>query len=127
MYESIHYILPEDLDPLCNKDYNDEGASTIRCMSDRVSYFDQTVGRGVQTNSPMPEDAIAENDAIILNWFAGWAMTQLENFRKFHVIMAPGTGARGGGPGGAYEGGRERFDRQRKDWMKGWNHVREFF
>lgn len=132
MSQSIHYILPEEQDPLCNKnnnnEYSDEGARTIRCMSDAVSFFDQTVGRGVQTNSPMPEDAIAKNDAILVDWFAGWAMAQLENFRKFHVIMAPcgggGAGARGGGgsgqgPGGAYE-------RLRKEWMKKWGHVRDF-
>lgn len=124
MSQSIDQILPEQLDPLINKEYNDEGASTIRCMSDAVSFFDQNVGKGSQTNLPMPEEKIANNDAIMVEWFAGWAMTQLENFRKFHIIMAPsggGPGARGGGPGpvGA-------FERQRKEWMRRWSHVRFF-
>lgn len=131
MSQSIHYIFPEEHDPLCNKnkinnEHNDEGPSTIRYMSDAVSFFDQAVGRGVQRNSPMPEDAIARNDAIMVDWFAGWASTQFENFRKFHVIMAPcgggGPGARGGGgpgPTGAYE-------RLRKEWMRKWGHVRYF-
>lgn len=128
MSQSIDQILPEQLDPLINREYNDEGASTIRCMSDAVSFFDQNVGKGSQTNFPMPEEGIANNDAIMVEWFAGWAMTQLENFRKFHIIMAPcgvrpGTrGGIGGGPGplGA-------FERQRKDWMRRWSHVRFFF
>lgn len=123
--QSIDQILPEQLDPLINKEYNDDGASTIRCMSDAVSFFDQTVGKGSQTNLPMPEDRIANNDAIMVEWFAGWAMTQLENFRKFHIIMAPfgsGPGAMGGGGPGPVVA----FERQRKEWMKKWSHVRNF-
>lgn len=123
--QSIDQILPEQLDPLINKEYNDEGASTIRCMSDAVSFFDQTVGKGSQTNLPMPEAGIANNDAIMVEWFAGWAMTQLENFRKFHIIMAPcggGPGARGGGGSGPVGA----FERQRKEWMRKWSHVRFF-
>lgn len=128
MSQSVDQILPEQLDPLINKEYNDEGASTIRCMSDAVSFFDQTVGKGSQTNFPMPEEGIANNDAIMVEWFAGWAMTQLENFRKFHIIMAPcsvGPGARGGVGGGP--GPLGAFERQRKDWMRKWSHVRFFF
>lgn len=127
MAQSIDQILPEQLDPLINKEYNDEGASTIRCMSDAVSFFDQNVGKGSQTNLPMPEEGIANNDAIMVEWFAGWAMTQLENFRKFHIIMAPcggGPGARGGGGG---PGPLGAFERQRKEWMRKWSHVRYFF
>lgn len=123
--QSIDQILPEQLDPLINKEYNDDGASTIRCMSDAVSFFDQTVGKGSQTNLPMPEDRIANNDAIMVEWFAGWAMTQLENFRKFHIIMAPignEPGARGGGGPGPVVA----FERQRKEWMRKWSHVRIF-
>ena len=134
MSQSIHYILPEEHDPLCNKikinnEHNDEGPSTIRYMSDAVSFFDQAVGRGVQRNSPMPEDAIARNDAIMVDWFAGWANTQFENFRKFHVIMAPcgggGPGARGGGSGGG-PGPGGAYERLRKEWMRKWGHVRYF-
>lgn len=128
MSQSVDQILPEQLDPLINKEYNDEGASTIRCMSDAVSFFDQTVGKGSQTNFPMPEEGIANNDAIMVEWFAGWAMTQLENFRKFHIIMAPcgvGPGARGGVGGGP--GPLGAFERQRKEWMRKWSHVRFFF
>lgn len=128
MAQSIDQILPEQLDPLINKEYNDEGASTIRCMSDAVSFFDQNVGKGSQTNLPMPEEGIANNDAIMVEWFAGWAMTQLENFRKFHIIMAPcggGPAARGGGGGGP--GPLGAFERQRKEWMRKWSHVRYFF
>lgn len=128
MSQSIDQILPEQLDPLTNKEYNDEGSSTIRCMSDAVSFFDQNVGKGSQTNLPMPEEGIANNDAIMVEWFAGWAMTQLENFRKFHIIMAPcggGPGARGGGGGGG-PWPLGAFERQRKEWMRRWSHVRFF-
>lgn len=134
MSQSIHYILPEEHDPLYNKnkinnEHNDEGPSTIRYMSDAVSFFDQAVGRGVQRNSPMPEEAIAKNDAIMVDWFAGWANTQFENFRKFHVIMAPcgggGPGARGDGSGGG-PGPGGAYERLRKEWMRKWGHVRYF-
>lgn len=128
MSQLVDQILPEQLDPLINKEYNDEGASTIRCMSDAVSFFEQNVGKGSQTNSPMPEEKIASNDAIMVEWFAGWAMTQLENFRKFHIIMTPcggGPGARGRGGGGP--GPLRAFEQQRKDWMRRWSHVRFIF
>lgn len=128
MSQSVDQILPEQLDPLISKEYNDEGASTIRCMSDAVSFFDQNVGKGSQTNLPMPEELIATNDSIMVEWFAGWAMTQLENFRKFHIIMVPcggGPGARGGGGGGP--GLLRAFEQQRKDWMRRWSHVRFIF
>ncbi|MCJ1343221.1 hypothetical protein MMC31_001414 [Peltigera leucophlebia] len=73
----------------------------------------------------MPEEAIARNDAIMVDWFAGWALTQLENFRKFHVIMAPcgggGAGARGDGGGGPGPGGA--YERLRKEWMRKWGHI----
>lgn len=128
MSQSVDQILPEQLDPLINKEYNDEGASTIRCMSDAVSFFEQNVGKGSQTNLPMPEDKIANNDAIMVEWFAGWAMTQLENFRKFHIIMTPyggepkARGHNGGGPGPL-----RAFEQQRRDWMRRWGHVRFIF
>lgn len=81
----------------------------VYCMSSKVSNFDQSVGKGPRTNKPMDEAAIGRNDSTHVYWFAGWAMTQLEHFRRFHVI----SGARAG----------DANEPQRKEWGTKWNHV----
>ena len=107
MYESLWYILPEDL-------MDDDEFETpideapVRCMSEGVSRFDHDVGKKSETNEPMDEDAIAANDATHVEWFAGWALTEVERFRRFTVI----SGARG-----------DRKESERKEWESQWSHV----
>ena len=81
----------------------------VYCMSSKVSNFDQSVGKSSRTNRTMDEAAIGRNDNTQVHWFAGWAMTQLESFRRFHVI----SGARP----------NDGNEPQRKEWVSKWNHV----
>ena len=51
-----------------------------------VSAFDENVGNGVATNAEVDTEAIARNDRILIEWFAGYAMTKLEYFRRFDIV-----------------------------------------
>lgn len=105
IYESLWYILPEEL-------MDDEEFETpideapVRCMSEGVTRFDHNVGKN--PNRPLDEDAIAKNDATHVEWFAGWALTELETFRRFTVI----SGTRGDGK-----------EAERAEWEGKWSHV----
>ena len=107
MYESLWYIIPEDQvddedledDVVLDTDVDDK---TVRCMSSSVTNFDQAVG--VLTH----EEKIARNDATLAEWFAGWAMTQLESLRRFSII----SGSRSG-----------RLNAQKMEWEGKWGHV----
>lgn len=108
IYESIWHILPEEL--MEDDEWEvPKSEAPVYCMSSNVSNFDQSVGKGSKTNKPMDEAAIGRNDGTQVFWFAGWAMTQLESFRRFHVI----SGARAGDVNAS----------QRKEWGTKWNHV----
>lgn len=108
IYESMWHILPEDL--MEDGEWEvPKSEAPVYCMSNKVSKFDQSVGKVSRTNKSMDEAAIARNDSTQVYWFAGWAMTQLECFRKFQVIC----GARNG----------DACEPQRKEWGTKWNHV----
>lgn len=108
IYESMWYILPEDL--MEDDEWEvPKSEAPVYCMNSKVSNFDQSVGKVSKTNKLVDEAAIGRNDSTLVYWFAGWAMTQLESFRKFHVI----SGAR---PGDVNEA-------LRKEWGNQWNHV----
>ncbi len=111
MYESMWYILPDELMECDGQSEIPREEAPVCSMSDGVSDFNTVVGRGSKVNKPMDEDAIAKNDAIMVGWFSGWAMTQLENFRKFHAISS--TGTRPGSP----------FEKERKAWVRKSNHA----
>lgn len=113
MYENLWYIIPED--QVDDEDLEDDlvldtdlDEKTVRCMSSGVSNFDQGVGWNTVRSGPVDEDKIARNDAILAEWFAGWAMTQLESFRRFQII----SGSRSG-----------RLEAERTEWEGKWSHV----
>ena len=113
MYESLWYIIPED--QVDDKDLEDDieldtdlEEKPVRCMSSGVSRFDQSVGMNVVNLELLNEDKVARNDATLAEWFAGWAMTQLECFRRFHIIS-------GASPG--------RREAEKAEWEGKWSHV----
>ena len=108
IYEDVWYLLPDEVMEDAEWEVPKDEAPVL-CMSSRVSNFDQEVGKRSTTNKPMKEAAIARNDATQVYWFAGWAMTQLEQFRRFHVIS-----------GAQNEDGNEG---EWKSWARKWNHV----
>ncbi|KAL8632780.1 hypothetical protein Q9189_001485 [Teloschistes chrysophthalmus] len=58
----------------------------IACMGTMVSNFDQTVGTDVTNISQVDKQKLIRNDVTLISWFAGWAMTKQENFRRFAVV-----------------------------------------
>lgn len=114
MYESLWYIIPED--QVDDEDLEDDivldtdlDEKPVRCMSSGVSNFKQIVGINTGPPGVIPnEKKIAKNDAILVEWFAGWAMTQLESHRRFNIIS-------GSKP--------ERLQRQKAEWEGKWSHV----
>lgn len=113
MYENLWYIIPED--QVDDEDLEDDivldtdlDEKPVRCMSSGISNFDQTVGMNMVLSGLANEDKIARNDGILVEWFAGWAMTQLESHRRFNVI----SGSRS-----------ERLERQRTELEGKWSHV----
>lgn len=113
MYESLWYIIPED--QVDDEDLEDDvvldtdlDEKTVRYMSSAVSNFDQSVGRNAVSSERLPEERIARNDATLVEWFAGWAMTQLEVHRRFNIISGSKS---------------ERLERQRTEWEAKWSHV----
>lgn len=113
MYESLWYIIPED--QVDDEDLEDDivldtdlDGKTVRCMSSGVSNFDQTVGMNMIPSGVVNEEKIARNDATLVQWFAGWAMTQLESVRRFPIIS-------GSTPG--------RHEMEKTEWESKWSHV----
>ncbi|KAL8873508.1 MAG: hypothetical protein Q9174_001045 [Haloplaca sp. 1 TL-2023] len=54
----------------------------IACMSKYVSNFDHRLGTG----NMVDPGALARNDETLVHWFAGWAMTKQEKYRRFQVV-----------------------------------------
>ena len=80
------------------------------CFMGEVAAFDENVGTGVATNAEVNAEAVARNDKILMEWFAGYAMTKVENFRRFDIV----TG---------FEPANER-QREAKEGCKAqWSHV----
>lgn len=58
----------------------------ITCMGAGKSNFDETLGTTVRHLAEMKGEAIVQNDNTLSSWFAGWAMTKQEKFRRFHIV-----------------------------------------
>ena len=80
------------------------------CFMGEVSAFDETVGKGVASNAEVDSAAIAHNDEVLLEWFAGYAMTKLEHFRRFDIV----TGA---------PPGDERHQEFKDRYQARWSHI----
>ena len=113
MYESLWYMIPEN--QVDEEDLEDDivldtdlDENPVRCMSSGVSNFDQSVGMNMVLSGVANEDKISRNDGTLVEWFAGWAMTQLESHRRFNII----SGSRS-----------ERLERQRTELEGKWSHV----
>ena len=54
----------------------------ITCMSKHVGNFDHRLG----TSKMVDPAALERNDETLVHWFAGWAMTKQEKYRRFQVV-----------------------------------------
>lgn len=58
----------------------------ITCMGAGVSNFDEALGTTVRHLAEMKGEAIVQNDHTLSSWFARWALTKQEKFRRFHIV-----------------------------------------
>ncbi|KAI4184520.1 MAG: hypothetical protein L6R41_004671 [Letrouitia leprolyta] len=55
-------------------------------MGAGVSNFDEALGTTVRHLAEMKGEAIVQNDHTLSSWFARWALTKQEKFRRFHIV-----------------------------------------
>lgn len=107
-YGELMRLLPS----LMTKEWDREmpkDEAPIACMGNGMRNFDESLGTGVSSLAEMDNQAIIRNDNTLCSWFAGWAMTKQEKFRRFHII----TGR---------DEEREQH-KQLKERMRKYNHV----
>ena len=107
-YREVAHLLPIELTKEWDRDVPKDEAP-IACMGTGVSNFDESLGTGVLSLAEIDNQVITQNDNTLCSWFAGWAMTKQEKFRRLHVV----TGRDGEG---------EHF-KQLKEKTKQYNHV----
>lgn len=117
IYDSIWRMLPDEL--MEDDEWEvPKDEAPVYCMSNRVSHFDEDVGKKAHQrttptrNKPVliDKEAIAHNDATLVRWFAGWCMTHLEHYRRMQVFFSPD----------------DQREAQRAEWGRKWNHVSLF-
>ncbi|KAL8834653.1 MAG: hypothetical protein Q9170_003655 [Blastenia crenularia] len=64
----------------------------IACMSSGMSSFDERLGTGVSSLAEMDNRAVIQNDNTLSFWFAGWAMTKQERYRRFYIVTGRDDG-----------------------------------
>lgn len=52
----------------------------------KIKSFNTKVGRRVDYNRNLDHAAIARNDEVLVEFFAGWASCNIEHYRRFHVV-----------------------------------------
>lgn len=109
IYEQIAYMLdPEDLYDWEADEPKEE--APIYCMQ-KIKSFNSKVGRKVEFNKDLDHAAIAQNDDVLAEFFAGWANVHMESYRRFHIIS-----------GSSDEEGKA----QRERWAEKWSYVEVF-
>ena len=108
-YGEVDRLLPLSLCSQWDLNKPQEGAP-IGCMGDSISGFEQTLGTEIVSLEGIDDETLIRNDTVLSQWFAGWAMTKQEKFRRFQIVT-----------------GREDTSKQYqalKDLMKAHSHVR---
>ena len=93
IYTEIYWLLqkpgPDDNGLMCCEwDYETPteeaplvSSSSLRVLQGRKEW------KGEGSNMESDEDNIRQNDDLLIQWFAEWAIVNLHNFRKYHVIL----------------------------------------
>ena len=88
IYQELVYMLdPDEL-----YDYEEDAPkkeAPIYFMG-KIKAFNTKVGRRVDYDRDLDHKAIAQNDEILTEFFAGWASCHIEDYRRFHVISGFG-------------------------------------
>ena len=84
IYQELVYMLdPDDLYDFDEDKPREE--APIHFMT-KIKSFNTKVGRRVDYNRNLDHAAIAKNDEVLVEFFAGWASCNMEHYRRFHVI-----------------------------------------
>ena len=102
-YALIYKIIPIELMDEDDDFETPKEDAPMACASSLGS-FDPCVGLGPNSNDTV---GIARNDALLVDWFAGWTRMKVEGMRRFNVVHGLG------------EEGAE----VRKGWERKWSHV----
>ena len=103
IYALIYKILPiESMDE--DDDFETPKEEALLACARSLSNFDLGVGLGPQSSD---HEGIAKNDAILVDWFAGWTRMKVEGMRRFNIVHGLGD-----------EGVEVR-----KAWERKWSHV----
>ncbi|KAL8944941.1 MAG: hypothetical protein Q9216_000102 [Gyalolechia sp. 2 TL-2023] len=108
-YGEVMRLLPNEMTNDGEYDTPKEKAH-IACMGAGMRNFHEALGTNVKHLVEMEKGAITQNDDTLCSWFAGWAMTKQEKFRRFHIVT------------GRDEDSDEH--RQLKERMKKYSHAR---
>ena len=109
IYEQIAYMLdPEDLYDWEENEPKKE--APIYCMR-KIKSFNTKVGRRVNYNRDLDHAAIAKNDEVLADFFAGWANVHMQHYRRFVIVSGFGD-----------EDGKA----QRDQWMEKWTYCEAF-
>ncbi len=105
-YGEVWRILKEEYMEECLLEEEQPTSEAPMCFMGEVPAFDESVGKGVAANDEVDKDAIAQNDKVLLEWFAGYAMTKLEHFRRFDIVT-----------------GDERHQELMDKYQSRWSHI----
>jgi len=79
-------VLMLDADELYDFDEDrPKDEAPIYCMP-KIKSFNTKVGRRVDYSRNLDHAAIAKNDEVLVEFFAGWASCNIEHYRRFHII-----------------------------------------
>ncbi|KAL8790857.1 MAG: hypothetical protein Q9195_006182 [Heterodermia aff. obscurata] len=109
IYEQIAYMLdPEDLYDWEEDEPKEE--APIYCMK-KIKSFNTKVGRRVDYNKDLDHTAIARNDEVLADFFAGWANVHMQYYRRFLIISG-------------FDGDDGKAQRDR--WAEKWTYCEAF-
>lgn len=103
IYALIYKILPMESMDEDNDFETPKEDAPVACASS-LGGFDLDIGLGPKSNNV---EGIAMNDALLVDWFAGWTRMRVEGMRRFNVMHGSGD-----------EGVEVR-----KGWERRWSHV----
>jgi len=79
-------VLMLDADELYDFDEDrPKDEAPIYCMP-KIKTFNTKVGRRVDYNRNLDHAAIAKNDEVLVEFFAGWVSCNIEHYRRFHIV-----------------------------------------
>ena len=98
MCYDFDYEIPTDDAPIVT-------SASLRSLQERKEWKGDTLA-----TTEIDHQNIRQNDDLLIQWFAEWAMVNLESFRKFNAVLG-------------YPKGDEFGDKAIKAYEKGWGHI----